>query len=189
MAETTVPLEPPTARKWAGKSIICGLGPKKRKPSTVKRAIYGPTCRVYKPNRKHGHNKKIRYRPSSMSPTFKVDSARAIREIKYYQKHSEGLLIAKLPFMRLVKEIADEHRPGGHMRFQASAIACLQEMSEHILVMYFELLSDQCTLALIVGKNLPFMPNVRLSCQGIRRFSVTPSSPSIPAIQSAKRVN
>ena len=34
---------------------------------------------------------------------------KAIQEMKYYQKHSEGLLIAKRAFLHLVRQIADEN--------------------------------------------------------------------------------
>ncbi|GAM18254.1 hypothetical protein SAMD00019534_014290, partial [Acytostelium subglobosum LB1] len=59
----------------------------------------------------------------------------ALREIRRYQKTSE-LLIKKLPFQRLVREIAQEFKTD--LRFQASAIAALQEASEAYLVGLFE---------------------------------------------------
>jgi histone H3 len=59
----------------------------------------------------------------------------ALREIRKYQK-STDLLIRKLPFQRLVREIADEFK--SDLRFQGSAIAALQEASEAYLVGLFE---------------------------------------------------
>ena len=50
----------------------------------------------------------------------------ALREIRRYQKSTE-LLIHKLPFQRLVREIAQDLKP--HLRFQSSAIMDLQEAS------------------------------------------------------------
>ena len=61
--------------------------------------------------------------------------ARALKEIRRYQK-SINLLIPKLPFSRLVREIANEMMPG--VRFQGSAIAALQESAEAYLVNDFE---------------------------------------------------
>lgn len=59
----------------------------------------------------------------------------ALREIRRYQKSSE-LLIRKLPFQRLVREIAQDFKM--ELRFQSSAIAALQEASEAYLVSLFE---------------------------------------------------
>jgi len=73
--------------------------------------------------------KKRRYRPGT----------RALQEIRRYQR-STALLIRKLPFARLVREIANEHfmRPGMEFRWQGSAIEALQEAAEDHLVHLFE---------------------------------------------------
>jgi|SRR5437667_2865166 histone H3/H4 len=63
-------------------------------------------------------------------------SARALREIKKYQKSTE-LLIAKLPFSRLVREISYSQH-SSYLRWQSSAIEALQEMAEAWIVSYFE---------------------------------------------------
>lgn len=70
--------------------------------------------------------KKKRYRPGTV----------AIREIRKFQKSTE-LLIRKLPFQRLVKEIAQDVT-STPMRFQSLAILALQEASEAFLVGLFE---------------------------------------------------
>jgi histone H3 len=62
-----------------------------------------------------------RYRPGTI----------ALREIRRYQKSTE-LLIRKLPFQRLVKEIAQDFK--SDLRFQSTAIGALQEASEAYLV-------------------------------------------------------
>jgi len=59
----------------------------------------------------------------------------ALRDIRRYQKSTE-LLIRKLPFQRLVKEIAYNFKT--ELRFQASAISALQESAEAYLVSLFE---------------------------------------------------
>ena len=65
----------------------------------------------------------------------------ALREIRRYQK-STDLLIRKLPFQRLVREIAEERgslRDGSaYLRFQSTALGALQEAAEDYLVSLFE---------------------------------------------------
>ncbi|KAE8250415.1 hypothetical protein A4X13_0g4738 [Tilletia indica] len=60
----------------------------------------------------------------------------ALREIRRYQKSHE-LLLRKMPFQRLVREIAQDVIKTD-MRFQSSALAALQEASEAYLVSVFE---------------------------------------------------
>lgn len=70
---------------------------------------------------------------------------KALREIRKYQK-STDLLIAKLPFARVVKEVAEEFVSNVYdssqdavgLRWQASAILALQEATEAYLVHLFE---------------------------------------------------
>lgn len=59
----------------------------------------------------------------------------ALREIRRYQKSTE-LLIRKLPFQRLVREIAQRLKPD--LRWQSSGIHALQEAAESYLVSLFE---------------------------------------------------
>ena len=54
----------------------------------------------------------------------------ALREIRKYQKSTE-LLIRKLPFQRLVREVAQDFKTD--LRFQSHAIMALQEASEAYL--------------------------------------------------------
>ncbi|CAI9172874.1 unnamed protein product [Rangifer tarandus platyrhynchus] len=56
----------------------------------------------------------------------------ALREIRRYQKSTE-LLIRKLPFQRLVREIAQDFKTD--LRFQSAAIGALQEASEAYLAL------------------------------------------------------
>ncbi len=58
----------------------------------------------------------------------------ALREIRRFQKSTE-LLIRKLPFQRLVREIAQEIN--ATMRFASSAVGAMQEASEAFLVDLF----------------------------------------------------
>ena len=74
---------------------------------------------------KGGVRKPHRYRPGTV----------ALRQIRKYQK-STDLLIRKLPFQRLVREVAQSIVPD--LRFQSTAILALQEASESFLVTMFE---------------------------------------------------
>ncbi|PPQ69653.1 hypothetical protein CVT25_014088 [Psilocybe cyanescens] len=90
----------------------------------------------------HGGVKKPhRFRPGTV----------ALREIRRYQKTTE-LLIRKLPFQRLVREIAQEYKTD--LRFQSSAIMALQETAEAYLVSLFE----DTNLAAIHAKRVTIMP-------------------------------
>ncbi|BEJ14888.1 hypothetical protein CspHIS471_0406550 [Cutaneotrichosporon sp. HIS471] len=75
------------------------------------------------PKRQH------RYRPGTV----------ALREIRKYQK-TTNLLLAKLPFSRVVREIAfnSSSISAGELRWQSSAILALQEAAEAFLVHLFE---------------------------------------------------
>lgn len=59
----------------------------------------------------------------------------ALREIRKYQK-STDLLLRKLPFSRVVREIA--HKYNSEIRFQAAALQALQVATEAHLVSLFE---------------------------------------------------
>ena len=82
----------------------------------------------------------------------------ALKEIWRYQKSTE-LLIRKLPFQRLVREISGDHDVitsplCGKVRFQSLAIAALQEASEAYLVRLFE----DTNLCAIHAKRVTIMP-------------------------------
>ena len=68
----------------------------------------------------------------------------ALREIRRYQQ-STDLLLAKRPFMGLVREIAHDIVPD--LRFQAAALEALQEAAEAALVREFESECRQSMLA------------------------------------------
>ena len=75
----------------------------------------------------------------------------ALREIRKYQR-SSNLLIRKIPFQRLVREVAQVINPG--LRFQSHAILALQEASEAYLVSLFE----DTNLCAIHAKRVTIMP-------------------------------
>merc|ERR1740121_1040303 len=88
-----------------------------------------------------GVKKPHRFRPGTV----------ALREIRRFQKSTE-LLIRKLPFQRLVREIASEYR--SELRFQSSAVLALQEASEAYMVGLFE----DTNLCAIHAKRVTIMP-------------------------------
>ena len=59
----------------------------------------------------------------------------ALKDIRHFQK-TTTLLIRKLPFQRLVREIAQDYKTD--LRFQSAAILCLQEATEAYLVRLFD---------------------------------------------------
>ncbi|KAK2465702.1 hypothetical protein APHAL10511_002254 [Amanita phalloides] len=88
-----------------------------------------------------GVKKPHRFRPGTV----------ALREIRRYQKSTE-LLIRKLPFQRLVREIAQDFKTD--LRFQSSAVMALQEAAEAYLVSLFE----DTNLAAIHAKRVTIQP-------------------------------
>merc|ERR1719498_340568 len=85
--------------------------------------------------------KKNRFRPGVV----------ALKEIRKYQKSTE-LLIRKLPFQRLVREIAQDMKPD--LKFQSQAVLALQEAAEAYLVGLFE----DTNLCTIHAKRVTIMP-------------------------------
>ena len=75
----------------------------------------------------------------------------ALREIRRFQK-STDLLIRRLPFQRLVREIAQEFK--SDLRFQTSAVQAIQEAAEAYLVGLFE----DTNLCAIHAKRVTIMP-------------------------------
>jgi histone H3 len=72
-----------------------------------------------------GVKKPRRFRPGTL----------ALREIRRYQKSTE-LLIRKMPFQRLLREVAGTIR--NDLRFQSTALLAMQEAAEAYLVGLFE---------------------------------------------------
>nr|XP_033811864.1 uncharacterized protein LOC117365496 [Geotrypetes seraphini] len=135
-----------TARKSTG-----GKAPRKQLATKAARKSAPATGGVKKPHR---------YRPGTV----------ALREIRRYQKSTE-LLIRKLPFQRLVREIAQDFKTD--LRFQSSAVMALQEASEAYLVGLFE----DTNLCAIHAKRVTIMPkDIQLArrIRGERNRSIKP---------------
>ena len=94
-----------------------------------------------------GEKKPCRYRPGTV----------ALREICQYQK-STKLLIRRLPFQRLVREIAQDYK--ARLNFASGAILALQGAVEAYLVGLFE----DTNLCAIHAKRITIMPkNIQLA--------------------------
>ncbi|KAG7557141.1 histone H3/CENP-A [Arabidopsis suecica] len=130
-----------TARKSHG-----GKAPRKQLATKAARKSAPTTGGVKKPHR---------YRPGTV----------ALREIRKYQKSTE-LLIRKLPFQRLVREIAQDFKTD--LRFQSHAVLALQEAAEAYLVGLFE----DTNLCAIHAKRVTIMPK---DVQLARRIRGEPS--------------
>ena len=85
----------------------------------------------------------------------------ALQEICHFQKTS-ALLIRKLPFQRLVREIAQDFKTD--LRFQSAVILCLQEAAEAYLVRLF----DDANLCAIHTRRVTIMPKDILLARRIR---------------------
>ena len=85
----------------------------------------------------------------------------ALQDIRHFQKTS-ALLIRKLPFQRLVREIAQDYKTD--LRFQSAAILCLQEAVEAYLVRLF----DDANLCAIHARRVTIMPKDILLARRIR---------------------
>ncbi|KAM0884574.1 hypothetical protein ACQ4PT_030897 [Festuca glaucescens] len=126
-AEERWPVRSRPPRKSTG-----GKAPRKQLATKAARKSAPTTGGVKKPHR---------YRPGTV----------ALREIRKYQKSTE-LLIRKLPFQRLVREIAQDFKTD--LRFQSHAVLALQEAAEAYLVGLFE----DTNLCAIHAKRVTIMP-------------------------------
>lgn len=102
-------------------------------------------------NKPTGVKRPHRYRPGTV----------ALREIRKFQKSSD-LLVRKLPFQRLVREIAMDFKTD--LRFRNSGMLALQEASESYVV---GLLEDTNLLA-IHAKRVTIKPKDIQLCRRIR---------------------
>ena len=125
------------------KKILAEKREEKRKKAAARMAKKGG-----KKAPKGGVKKRYRYRPGTV----------ALKQIRQYQKTTE-LLIRKLPFQRLVREIASDSEViksplCGKVRFQSAAIMALQEATEAYLVGLFE----DSNLCAIHARRVTIMP-------------------------------
>ena len=134
-----------TARKHTSDKTISAKQPRKRPISS--KAAAKKTAPVSTAGVKKAH----RFRPGTV----------ALREIRKYQKSTE-LLIRKLPFQRLIREIAQEYK--SDLRFQSSAVLALQEATESYIVGLFE----DTNLCAIHAKRVTIMAKDMMLAKRIR---------------------
>lgn len=91
-------------------------------------------------------------------------SAKILREIRVLQQQT-NLLVPKLPFARLVQEVAQELAPHG-VRFQSAALMALQEAAEIYLVQFLE---DSYSCALH-ARRVTLLPRDMALVQFLRRI-------------------
>ena len=125
------------------KRILAEKREEKRKKAAAKMAKKGGQKAP-----KGGVKKRYRYRPGTV----------ALKQIRQYQNSTE-LLIRKLPFQRLVREIARDSEViksplCGKVRFQSAAVMALQEAAEAYLVGLFE----DTNLCAIHARRVTIMP-------------------------------
>jgi histone H3 len=121
-----------TARKSTG-----GKAPRGHLATKAARKSAPPTGGVKKPHR---------YRPGTV----------ALREIRRYQKTTD-LLIPKLPFQRLVREIAQDFK--NDLKFQSTAPLATQESSEAFLTGLFE---DTNLAAIHAGRKTIYPKDIKV---------------------------
>ena len=118
-------------------------------------------------------NEEEKKKPESTAFTYCGDLS-ALGEICHFQRRTE-LLIQKLPFARLVREITQEiieelgiknhfEVGGSHIRYQTDAIQALQESAEAYLIDLFE----DTNLGTIDAKRVTILPKDMQLAQKIR---------------------
>ena len=111
-----------------GKAPRKQVAPQKRKTPGSRSIRYIPRRRDIQEARKAGHL--YAYDPTKKRKNYFRPGYLTLNEIRHYQKRVH-LLIRKLPFQRLVREIAQHFSPD--LRFRLAAITALQEASEAYL--------------------------------------------------------
>ena len=127
-----------------GKAPRKQVVPPKKKSRPGSRSLnYVPTCRDFREVQEAGDTVTAanRYRPGCL----------ALQEIRHYQKCT-NLLIRKLPFQRLIRELAQKFKVD--VRFRSSTLMALQEAAEAYLVRLFE----DTNLCAIHAKWVTIMP-------------------------------
>ena len=120
----------------------------RKKPTKTPASVGGKQKKVGEIGVKKPH----RFRPGTV----------ALREIRRYQKSTE-LLVRRLPFQRLVREIAQDYK--SDLRFQASAIMALQEAMEAYMVGMYEdsnLLAIHAKRVTIFPKDMQLARRIRV---------------------------
>jgi len=147
------------ATKAPRKTPSVGLKAPKTSSETSRRK---KTVPMKKNTRAHSVKESRKFRPGTRPRRFRPGTV-ALREIRRYQKSTE-VLIRKLPFNRLIREIAQDVS-SRQLRFQNAAISALQEAAESYLVELFE----DVNLCAIQTNRVTIMPKDIQLAKAIRR--------------------
>ena len=144
----------PTVGGKAPRPTVGGKAPRKQVVPLKKKSRPGSSSLNYVPTRRDfqeaqeagdtlpaANNTTNRYQPGCL----------ALQEIHHYQKRT-NLLIHKLPFQRLIRELTQKFKVD--IRFRSSALMALQEAAEAYLVRLFE----DMNLCAIHTKRVTIMP-------------------------------
>ena len=141
------------------RKTVTSVSGKRKAPPSKSRGISGNPEEPPPKKRTRKDGTPIRRKPGTV----------ALREIRHYQKSCQ-LLICRAPFARLVREItngiATQH---GELRFQALAIAALQEAAEAHLTNLFSnanLLAIHAKRVTIKCKDLQLVRRIVSSTHG-----------------------
>lgn len=155
---------PKKAKMTARKSTGGTLPAKERKewrinnPAAGRKSVGGKAPRKMLP-----HHRTPQRTPKSPGKRRYRPGTRALMEIRKYQKTNE-LLIPKLPFSRVIREVAQEIGGVKDLRFQSAAIMALQEAAEAFLVTLFE----DSILCAIHARRVTLMPKDMALARRIR---------------------
>ena len=133
--------------------------PQKRKTPDSGSIWYVPRRRDIQEAREAGHL--YADNPTKMRKNYLRLGYLALNEIRHYQKKVH-LLIRKLPFQCLVREIAQHFSPD--LRFRLAAITALQEASEAYLIRLFEdtnLCAIHVKRVMIMPKDIQLVRHIR----------------------------
>lgn len=122
-------------------------------PPTPRTPAFKSAKKPNKPNRPPSPPRIQRYHPGT----------RALMEIRKFQRTTD-LLLRKLPFSRLVRELADNHSHTSSLRFSGVAMEALQHAAENYLIKLFEdanLCAIHCKRVTIQSKDIQLARRIR----------------------------
>ena len=154
----------PTVGGKAPRPTVGGKAPRKQVVPPKKKSRPGSGSLNYVPTRRDfqeaqeagdtlpaANNATNRYRPGRL----------ALQEIRHYQKCT-NLLIRKLPFQRLIRELAQKFKVD--VRFRSSTLMALQEAAEAYLVRLFKdtnLCAIHAKRVTIMAKDIQLVRHIR----------------------------
>ncbi|XP_058828795.1 histone H3-5-like [Topomyia yanbarensis] len=121
-------------------------GPSRRTDAASKKSAPAPRRSVSEsrtPQRPVSEYERMRA-PRSHSEHRVAPGVRVLQEIRQLQ-NTTGLLVPKLPFARVIREVLQQYAPNRDLRISMDALMALQESAETYMVQLFED-AYRCTL-------------------------------------------